>query len=239
MEGAPRRAYDAGVWREARRRVLGRPFVWLPVAALAWRAVQLSNWLGIGAGLLGPPQQRPPAREMRTRGAARRGSVPSAREASRCWAAVLPRLQLRQCRRRSSPPPAVRDVSTSDHLDVRSARSVPCTCLHTAVAPLPVTSAPLPGCTPCVWVRAFVAPCACGGTLVSNIAWTPACLCGTVCVQWYPGENAGLGRDFTIYSTTEGIVVFEKKDDRPKVGRRRRQGGGRGRGGGRRGVAGA
>jgi large subunit ribosomal protein L27 len=31
--------------------------------------------------------------------------------------------------------------------------------------------------------------------------------CGTV---YHPGENVGLGKDFTIYATAEGIVEFKK-----------------------------
>ncbi len=30
--------------------------------------------------------------------------------------------------------------------------------------------------------------------------------------QYHPGKNVGLGRDFTIYATTAGIVKFEWKD---------------------------
>jgi large subunit ribosomal protein L27 len=32
--------------------------------------------------------------------------------------------------------------------------------------------------------------------------------CGT---KWHPGNNVGLGRDFTIYSLIEGVVKFEHK----------------------------
>jgi len=31
--------------------------------------------------------------------------------------------------------------------------------------------------------------------------------CGT---KWHPGENVGLGRDFTIFALTEGKVSFRK-----------------------------
>ena len=31
--------------------------------------------------------------------------------------------------------------------------------------------------------------------------------CGT---KWHPGENVGLGRDFTIFALTEGNVSFRK-----------------------------
>jgi large subunit ribosomal protein L27 len=31
--------------------------------------------------------------------------------------------------------------------------------------------------------------------------------CGT---KWHPGENVGLGRDFTIFALTEGKVNFRK-----------------------------
>lgn len=31
--------------------------------------------------------------------------------------------------------------------------------------------------------------------------------CGT---KWHPGENVGLGRDYTIFALTEGTVSFRK-----------------------------
>jgi large subunit ribosomal protein L27 len=34
---------------------------------------------------------------------------------------------------------------------------------------------------------------------------------------WYPGENCGVGTDFTIYSKVEGIVVYDKKKYKPKI----------------------
>ena len=34
----------------------------------------------------------------------------------------------------------------------------------------------------------------------------------------HPGKNVGLGKDYTIYATADGIVKFERKDkDRLKV----------------------
>jgi len=33
-----------------------------------------------------------------------------------------------------------------------------------------------------------------------------------------PGQNVGVGRDFTLFATTDGIVVFEDvRDDRKRV----------------------
>ncbi len=34
--------------------------------------------------------------------------------------------------------------------------------------------------------------------------------CGT---KFHPGENVGLGRDYTIFSLIDGKVVFDKKHD--------------------------
>ncbi len=33
--------------------------------------------------------------------------------------------------------------------------------------------------------------------------------CGT---KWHPGNNVGLGTDYTIYSLIDGVVQFEHKD---------------------------
>ncbi len=33
--------------------------------------------------------------------------------------------------------------------------------------------------------------------------------CGT---KWRPGKNVGLGRDYTIYALTDGVVEFKKSD---------------------------
>lgn len=33
--------------------------------------------------------------------------------------------------------------------------------------------------------------------------------CGT---KWHPGNNVGLGSDYTIYSLVDGVVQFEHKD---------------------------
>jgi large subunit ribosomal protein L27 len=36
--------------------------------------------------------------------------------------------------------------------------------------------------------------------------------------RWHPGNNVGIGRDFTIYSLIEGLVKFERfGKDRQKV----------------------
>lgn len=36
--------------------------------------------------------------------------------------------------------------------------------------------------------------------------------------RWHPGNNVGIGRDFTIYSLIEGLVKFERYGkDRQKV----------------------
>ena len=35
--------------------------------------------------------------------------------------------------------------------------------------------------------------------------------CGT---KWHPGNNVGLGTDYTIYSLIEGVVKFEHKSKR-------------------------
>lgn len=43
-----------------------------------------------------------------------------------------------------------------------------------------------------------------------------AARCGA-CVQWYPGTNCLYGKDFTVFSTLEGIVVFDKKSIKPEV----------------------
>ncbi len=37
-------------------------------------------------------------------------------------------------------------------------------------------------------------------------------------VQWYAGDNVGEGKDYTLFSTIDGIVIFQKKKDRSKVG---------------------
>lgn len=33
--------------------------------------------------------------------------------------------------------------------------------------------------------------------------------CGT---KWHPGRNVGLGRDFTIFALTDGVVKYEHKN---------------------------
>lgn len=36
-------------------------------------------------------------------------------------------------------------------------------------------------------------------------------------LQWYAGDNVGTGKDYTLFSTIDGIVVYQKKQDRSKV----------------------
>lgn len=38
--------------------------------------------------------------------------------------------------------------------------------------------------------------------------------CGT---KFYPGENVGLGRDYTLFATADGVVKFAKKGRTRKV----------------------
>ncbi|GIL75165.1 hypothetical protein Vretimale_7851 [Volvox reticuliferus] len=38
--------------------------------------------------------------------------------------------------------------------------------------------------------------------------------CGST---WYAGDNCMLGKDYTVFSTVEGIVVFDKKREKPEV----------------------
>jgi large subunit ribosomal protein L27 len=38
--------------------------------------------------------------------------------------------------------------------------------------------------------------------------------CGT---KWHPGQNVGIGRDYTIYSLVEGAVRFDKNGRRVNV----------------------
>jgi hypothetical protein len=35
--------------------------------------------------------------------------------------------------------------------------------------------------------------------------------------QWHAGDNVGTGKDYTLFSTIDGVVVYQKKADRPKV----------------------
>ena len=35
--------------------------------------------------------------------------------------------------------------------------------------------------------------------------------------MFHPGQNVGLGRDFTIYATIEGFVKFESRDGRKLI----------------------
>lgn len=35
--------------------------------------------------------------------------------------------------------------------------------------------------------------------------------------QWYAGDNCMLGKDYTVFSTVEGIVIFDKKREKPEV----------------------
>eukprot|EP00877_Chromochloris_zofingiensis_P004139 jgi/Chrzof1/13726/Cz08g09200.t1 len=34
---------------------------------------------------------------------------------------------------------------------------------------------------------------------------------------WYAGDNVGTGKDYTLFSTIDGIVVYQKKQDRSKI----------------------
>jgi large subunit ribosomal protein L27 len=36
-------------------------------------------------------------------------------------------------------------------------------------------------------------------------------------VQWHAGENVGCGKDYTIFSKVDGIVIYSKKKDQSKV----------------------
>lgn len=48
-----------------------------------------------------------------------------------------------------------------------------------------------------------------------NFVWWGVSL---VFVQFHPGKNVGIGRDYTIYSLIDGLVKFEKfGPDRKKV----------------------
>ncbi len=38
--------------------------------------------------------------------------------------------------------------------------------------------------------------------------------CGT---KWRPGKNVGLGRDFTIFALTEGVVKFDQEGRRVNI----------------------
>lgn len=35
--------------------------------------------------------------------------------------------------------------------------------------------------------------------------------------QWYAGDNVDMGKDFTIFSKVEGIVIFDKKKEKAAV----------------------
>lgn len=37
-------------------------------------------------------------------------------------------------------------------------------------------------------------------------------------LQWHAGDNVGTGKDYTLYSTIDGIVVYQKKAEKSKVG---------------------
>lgn len=49
-------------------------------------------------------------------------------------------------------------------------------------------------------------PVKAGGIIVRQVGAT-----------WYPGENCDFGKDYTVFSKVEGIVVFEKKAERSRV----------------------
>jgi len=35
--------------------------------------------------------------------------------------------------------------------------------------------------------------------------------------KWYPGDNVGIGRDYTIFATKAGVVVFARRGRKGKV----------------------
>jgi large subunit ribosomal protein L27 len=35
---------------------------------------------------------------------------------------------------------------------------------------------------------------------------------------WHEGTNTELGRDYTLFSLVDGIVIYDKKKERPSVG---------------------
>ena len=35
--------------------------------------------------------------------------------------------------------------------------------------------------------------------------------------KFHPGKNVGLGRDYTIFALTEGVVCFSKSHNRPTI----------------------
>jgi len=46
-----------------------------------------------------------------------------------------------------------------------------------------------------------------------------AVLCCGCCpsTQWHAGDNVGTGKDYTLFSTVDGIVIYSKKQDRSLV----------------------
>lgn len=58
--------------------------------------------------------------------------------------------------------------------------------------------------------------CACvGGMQLMVLAHTLHAV--TLRVQWYAGDNADLGKDYTLYSKIDGIVIYQKKQEKSKV----------------------
>lgn len=49
-------------------------------------------------------------------------------------------------------------------------------------------------------------PVKAGGIIVRQVGST-----------WYPGTNCECGKDYTLFSTVEGVVVFDKKNVKPEV----------------------
>eukprot|EP00798_Chlamydomonas_sp_ICE-L_P025769 gene25769-11433_t len=49
-------------------------------------------------------------------------------------------------------------------------------------------------------------PVKAGGIIVRQVGST-----------WNAGTNAGCGKDYTIFSTIDGVVIYEKKKDKPKI----------------------
>ncbi|KAG2495221.1 hypothetical protein HYH03_006827 [Edaphochlamys debaryana] len=49
-------------------------------------------------------------------------------------------------------------------------------------------------------------PVKAGGIIVRQVGST-----------WYPGENCQFGKDYTVFSTVEGVVVYDKKRVKPEI----------------------
>lgn len=51
----------------------------------------------------------------------------------------------------------------------------------------------------------------------SSFPTLPAVFVPPSAVQVHPGKNVGLGRDYTLFSLIDGVVVFEKNSRRSSV----------------------